>query len=404
MRLPRGSLPVVPAALLAILLAGCRSPVQGLGPETGPPSDPERIGTAIHGWPMLETAWHGTTHRTDVLWPLATWREALEGPPPRPDSFLPLLVHGTSPEGRRWGLRPLFDVETRTREDGPVEDVDLLFPIVKWRTEPDASLFEFRPIVWSKRSEDASRLVVFPLYGHWEKGDAETTFVLPSYYARTIGEKSDLHLWPLWGRRTEGTWTKDWTLFPFFGWGRDADPERDRWEIDAPAPLVHFGRDGEETSARVLPLFWHERGPEDRTTVVFPFWWSIHDRDDGFDMVFPFHASWRGRDSDGEAWLLNAWVRHRSGDETTRHVLAPLLGWSESPDRWSAHLWPVVWLDRGPEESTTHVWPLFGHERDGGSTTVSTIWPFFTCRTDAESWAVQAPAPLVKFAGGPDRS
>ena len=35
---------------------------------------------------------------------------------------------------------------------------------------------------------------------------------------------------------------------------------------------------------------------------------------------------------------------------------------------------------------------------------MSTIWPFFTCRTDAESWAVQAPAPLVKFAGGPDRS
>jgi len=59
---------VLLAAAAAILLSGFRSPFQGLGPETGPPSDPESIGTAIHGWPLVETAWHGTTHRTDVLW------------------------------------------------------------------------------------------------------------------------------------------------------------------------------------------------------------------------------------------------------------------------------------------------------------------------------------------------
>ena len=393
------------AAAAAILLSGCRSPFQGLGPETGPPSDPESIGTAIHGWPFVETAWHGTTHRTDVLWPLTTVRESLDGPPPKPDGLFPLLVHGTSPEGRRWGFRPLIDVETRTGDGREVEDVDLLFPIVKWRIEPDSSLFEIRPLLFTKRTEDESRFLLLPLYGHFEDDQRSTTFVFPSYFHRVTPKEERTHLWPIWGRNSEGSWTKDWTLFPFFAWGRDADPERERWEVDAPFPLVHFGRDGEKARTRILPLLWHDTAPGERTTVAFPFWWSIHRGDDAFDMVFPFHASWRGAtDYEGEAWLLNAWVHHRRGDETTRHVLAPLIGWSTAPERWSAHLWPVVWLDRREDLSGTHVWPLFGHERKRDETMIATVYPFFTARWDEDSWQVEAPMPLVEFSASPTGS
>ncbi|HEU4395346.1 MAG TPA: hypothetical protein VFS92_07255 [Planctomycetota bacterium] len=397
----------IPAAAIAaaVLLAGCRSPFRGLGPETGPPSDPERIGSAIHGWPFVETAWHGTTHRTDVLWPLTTVRESLDGPPPKPDGPLPLLVHGESPGGRRWGIRPLFDVETRTGEGEEVEDVDLLFPIVKWRTEPGSSLFEIRPLLFTKKTGSESRLLLLPLFAHSEDGERSSTFVFPSYFRRVAEKEQHTHLWPLWGRRSEGSWTKDWTLFPFLGWGRDADRSQERWEVDAPFPLVHFGRDGEAARTRILPLLWHESAPGKRTTVAFPFWWSIHRGEDRFDMVFPFHASWTGeKDSGGEAWLLNSYIRDRHGDETRTHLFAPLVGWMDAPDRWSAHLFPVLWLDRAPGASSTHLWPLFGHARKGGRTEVSTIYPFFTARWDDDSWRVEAPMPLVEFSASPTRS
>ncbi len=372
-------------AAAAVLLAGCSTPFDSMGPETGPPEDPESLGAGIHGWPWLQHAWHGPAERTDVLWPLVSVRESLSGDPPKTDSFLPLFVHSSSPAGTRWGLRPLFDVESRVTDEGPVSDTDLLFPVFKSRTAPGDVRLEIRPIWWQGRRGERSWLDVFPVYWSESGAESSSTLVLPSYYRREEeGEVRDLHLWPFWGMHAEGTLRRDWTLFPFFSIARD--PEKELLEWDAPFPLIHYGRSKDSSSVRVIPLYVREASPGKSLTVVVPFW--AHGEE--------------GMDEEWTSWLGPMWIGIRDGKRTSTDVLWPLFRTESDPKGWSAHLFPVLWLDRrGEEDAYTHVWPLFGTSVNGKWREVSTAFPFFTYGWDGGSWSLDAPFPIVHAASRP---
>jgi len=306
------------------------------------------------------------------------------------------------------------DVETVEGEHGPVEDVDLLFPIVKWRTEPGRERFEVRPLFFRRRDEDGSTTLALPLYARQERKDSFLEVLLPSYFRWTRPDSDHLHLWPFWGRRIEGTRRTDWTLFPFFAWERDGDPERERWSVDAPFPLVRFGRDGDGRSVRLLPLLWHERAGREATTIAFPFWWTIRREGRSFDMQFPVHASWETEEGEGESWLLNGWVRHREGTRETTHVLWPLFSRSADPenDRWSVDApFPLVHFGRDGDAASCRVLPIFWHQRSGersetvafplwwsfrdGDGGFDTVFPFHASwrsgeRSDGEAWLLNS--------------
>jgi hypothetical protein len=391
--------------LAALLLAGCVTPFNSMGPETGPPSDPEAVGAGVHAWPWLEHAYHGDAVRTDVAWPLLSVRSAEKGGPPAPDTVLPLFVHSSSPTGTRWGLRPLWDIETGTSEKGDTRDVDLLFPLIKWRNSPERREFDLRPILFTWTRGERSHFVLFPLVFSDSGAESSSTLVLPSYYRREEkGEVRDLHVWPFWGMHRKGTFRMDWTLFPLFGLGRD--PEEERLEIDAPFPVFHYGTSKDSASLRILPLLWHERSPKEEETVVFPFWWSLRDEEETFRMVFPFWANLRrGEEYERTLWLGPAWVDTRDGVKSSTDVLWPLFGFEQDPKGWSSRLFPVLWLDRhGGKDSYTHVWPLFGSSVDGKKREVSTLYPLFRYSWDEDSWSLDAPLPLIGFSSGKDYS
>ena len=375
--------------------------------------------------------------RTDVLWPLASVRSKSSGEPPEPDTVFPLFVHGSSPAGVRWGLRPLFDIESRTTDEGDIEDVDMLFPLVKWRSAPEVSRFEVRPIFFSLKEKDESRLHVVPFWFSKEDEGSSWRSVLLAHFRREEGgEVTDLHWWPFWGMHREGSFRRDWTLFPFFSLA--TDPEEDLLEWDAFAPLLHYGTSKEETSFRALPFWWHESGPdasrtfvlpfwwheswpdgsrtvvppfwwretgpEASATVVFPFWWDIRKEDTEFRMVFPFWWAYdSGKDRRQRGYLTMLLATDRRGKRSTTHVLPPLVETDFGPKGWSAHLFPVLWLDRHGEDGYTHLWPLFGYRTRGTKTSVSTLYPFLEYGWDEDSWSLDLPLPLVEFGSGKDR-
>jgi hypothetical protein len=390
-----------PLAAALLLLAGCTTPFSSMGPETGPPEDPQSLGSAIHGWPWLEHAWHGEAERTDVLWPLVSVREAATGFPPKTDSFLPLFVHSSAPAGVRWGLRPLFDIEKRGVGERRVEDVDVLFPLVKWRTEPDASRFEVRPLLFTGRRDDRSWFTLFPLWFHEEDADSSETLLLPAYYRREQGgEVRDLHVWPLWGKHVDGTFRRDWTLFPFFSVARD--PATEHFEWNAPFPFVRYASAKDMSSVRVLPFYWREATPDAERFFVFPSWWHGKGGGSEADVLFPL---WWDLEKKDRSWraLFPFWMRGTIGEDVVRtHWLWPLVYHEREEDGTATHVFPVLWLDRhGDDRRYTHVWPLYGTSRRGERREVSTVYPFFTYGWDEDSWALDAPFPFVHFGSGP---
>lgn len=383
----------IPSALATVvaclLLAGCRSPF-GAGPETGPPEDPAAVGTGVHAWPLYESVWEGEEHRTDVLWPAVSLRTAAaDGALTRADILFPLFLKENYADGSRIGLRPLFDVETRERVDGTVEDVDLLFPLVKWRSSPEKDLLRILPVYSRERTASTSETVVFPFW--WEE---------------TTKWRSHRFLIPFWGRQTEarGNFRKTWFAPPLFALGSDDDGTRTEW--DALFPLLHGETREDGEAFRFLPFAsFAEKGDEGHL-VLFPFWWDFHDTGESFRMLFPVYGrSARGADEEMTSFGGPLLVMSRDGDERSWDPLWPILHYGEDGDDWDARAFPVLWLERSENAGRTVLWPLYGYDRRHHRTQHSLAWPFFTWdRKDDGAWEVDAPFPLIAFRGGGDKS
>ncbi len=348
---------LVLAATIALLtVGGCRSP---FGASTPPDPEANRVGRGIHGWPLYESSPHGSGWRTDVVWPafssIKTDGDGLNST----EFLIPIFLSENQGERRRVGvLRPLWDLETKGDE---VYDLDVLWPIFKWKDTPTTAERRVFPFYFTEESDDS---------GLW-------------------------HLWPLYGHDWNGSRDQKWVLAPLFS--HTTNPERNVSTWDAPWPLIHWGTEGDTRQLRALPFLWHDEAPGEHHTVVFPFIWDMEDSDSTFRMVFPLFAEYEADDGDHATGIVPPlYISGRDGDEDYTMLLAPFVRWGATPDAWSFHLFPIVWLEREDDgDSTTHIWPLFGWERNGKKREASTIWPFVRLEWDDDSWELDLPWPLV---------
>lgn len=383
----------------SLLLAGCRSPF-GVDPEADTGPDAGKVGRGIHGWPLFERAPHGSGWRTDVVWPLFSGIST-EGDGLNSTALLfPIFLFETEGDRRRTGiLRPLYDLETQGDD---VWDLDLLWPLVKWRDEPGVRERRIFPVWFEEERADNGHEHYWPFWGREWYGTHEQRWVLCPFFSHTTDTDPDSSIWeapwPLvrWGH--EGS-EESVRVLPLFG--HVADTENDRSEWDVLWPLVHWGHDGDETKQYALPFWWHDASPDHANTVVFPFWWSLRDEDGDFGMLFPFYGRYEGEDGDRVTSIGGPlYVGGTDDGEEFTWLLAPLVRWSSGPEEGesAAHVFPVYWHGRDADgDGYTNVWPLFGWARRGDRREASTIWPFFTYEWDDDSWELDAPWPLGRF-------
>jgi hypothetical protein len=365
-----------------VALTGCRSPFGAASedPEAG------RVGRGVHGWPLYESAPHGSGWRTDILWPgyssIASEGEGLDST----KLLIPVFLFETEGERRRVGfLRPVWDLETHGDR---VYDLDVLWPFFKWKDAPGV----------------------------------EERRAFPVYFSEDRGHRGYRHLWPLYGREWNGSREKHWVLAPLFA--HTSDPESNVSKWDAPWPLVHWGVDGDERDVRLLPILWHHEDGNEHQTVLFPFLWDIESGHASFFMLFPFFANYEESNGDyAHAVLPPLYIHGKDGDEEYTWLAAPLVRWNETPDSWSTHVFPILWLKRHDDgDSYTHLWPLFGWERNGDRREASVAWPFLSVEWENDHreiglpwpfvqaewgdghWDVDLPWPLVHVGSGPDHS
>ncbi len=397
---------------LIILAAACRSPFGAAPPEEGP--DAGRVGRGIHGWPLLEHAPHGAGWRTDVLWPAYSQVRTDGDGLNQTDVLFPVFhvaSEGSGPGKRdRTGLlRPLFDLETVGDDTW---DLDVVWPLLKWRDAPDRWERRAFPLVRSAGRTDGSAEeldVLWPLYREERDARWARSHVFPLWWR---GERHDedapeggegyTHAWPLWGREWDGTWARTWIGLPLFA--RTTDPEEDVSEVDVLFPLLHWGRAGDRSHVRALPLVWHDEAPHEHHTVVFPLWWDMQERDWRFRMLFPGFGTYESEDGDAAVSVGGPlYVAGNDGDLDYTWLAAPLVHWRSSPEGWGGHVFPVLWIDREEDgDGYTNLWPLFGWLRSGDSTTASVATPLFSYESDDDSWELDLPWPLVELTGRPD--
>ena len=331
-----------------------------------------------------------------MLWPIAKWR--------------------TSPTDSKAQIFPLFNIETEDTSRGVSIERDLLWPVVVWNAAPWEDRFDVRPIWWSETTARGWYEVAFPV---WWRGQED-------------GERW-IHVWPLYGSRSEGTVRERWIAYPFFG--MKTDPDENRWEWDAPFPLIHYGRWATGEHTRVLPLYWHSRewGPGSdgaettlsESTLIAPFWFSQRDTDKSVDVLFPFYGRERTSRLDRQVYaagLLATTDRVTKPDAADTAASADASGApafndhsldllfsiiherTRPDDSVEARVFPVVWSDTRESDGHFHLWPLYGRSWKGTKTETGTLWPFFTYADYDDGYSLNFPAPLVNFERRGERS
>jgi hypothetical protein len=338
---------VLSVLVAAAAAAGCRSPFEPVKDD----AEDWRVGRGVHAWPIFERAPGEKETRTDVLWPLTSLRSDVKGSLTSAEFVWPIVHYRDTPTRSEFAVRPLFDVEseppTKENPDGMHEYAALL-GLFDWKDSKDETLR--RAVLYeSETSKDEESWHVFPFVWHGKNEDKDWT-----------------HVWPLYGEEHRGTFTKQWTLAPFFSVESDSANDAAGW--DAFWPLFHYDHAKDTTHVRALPLVWHDFGPDAETTVLFPFWWDFVEKGSKFQMLFPFY----GRQTRGETFELTAytplWIDTRDDKERSTDLALSLVGWttSEDAEKWSWHAFPLLWFAKDHEETSySHVFPFYGEWKDG---------------------------------------
>lgn len=403
--------------VLALAAAACRSPFANDWEDSGPPEDPQKIGVGVHGWPVYERDPNRLGVRTDVLWPLSSVRVSPEGDLRRASFLVPIVLIEKDGTRDRFGVRPLFDVETDSDPSHDVEDVDLLFPLVKWRHAPEESRFEVRPLWFSghERDEDWTIFAPFggdwktdrnsgwfagPFAGSWTDHEKTTDWWAAGLLAHDHDESKSLDgWWGLLGLYGSKSWSdgSEWRLFPIAEHSEDTSSsvETTRWIWPG---LAGRHRRSDETTTWAAPLFYREADDDgDHTTVVLPFWYSSKSGDESVSVLFPIYGEQDEPRLHRTFWGGTLWIdTDREGGGAT-DILWPMFHASTEPDGWDARLFPVFWAGSDATSSYTHLWPLYGTETTGTRTERGVAWPFFTVTTDDDGWEAELPAPFVKI-------
>ncbi|MCE9638413.1 MAG: hypothetical protein K8T90_22150 [Planctomycetes bacterium] len=411
------------AVTAAVSLGGCRSPFSDWD-ESGPPADPQKVGAGVHGWPLYERDPGAGGVRTDVLWPMASVRTNDDGTVRRASLLIPIVLWERDGTRERFGIRPLFDVESDSREGGRISDVDLLFPIVKWRDAPDEHVFQIRPIWWSRWKDTTQGrdeyTVLAPFWGTWTNPQGHGSFVFPLYGENTHG--TDSVRWYAAGlvildedeaKSLEGTklllgalesttWNDGsaWRVFPFVWHSEDASKNANETFLLWPG-LAGWTRNGDDRTSWAFPVWYHNEDADEKTTLLVPFWYSNEkgegDAQSWTRVLFPIYGSQKEPGLERTFWGGNLYIDTTTADGGATDIVWPIFHTGTDATGWDSRLFPFVWLDRHPDRGHTHVWPLFGHEWNGTKSTSSVAWPFFTLTTASNGWEAWLPAPFVNI-------
>ncbi|MCO5171397.1 MAG: FHA domain-containing protein [Planctomycetes bacterium] len=281
-----------------------------------------------------------------VLWPLISW------------------TSGGGASGFR--VLPFYGRQQKRDEDGNLvyDRTSVLWPLLHWANDGTNSRNRFESLVlfplfgrtrsgW--RDDD---VVLWPFFRWWhdkKTGYREWRLPFPFFVRGSGPEHERLDLWPFFGYRQRGGYTRHFLLWPL-----------GRREVQETEEYV-------DRRLWALPLFWRMhrqytdgRG-EDVRTSVWPLlrWTSKHDG--GFEVRFPaplwfedpllnfntiLEPLWRvfrwGKDGEGRAWLdlLLGAFSLREGPEGTRwDILGGLFGRTTRPDGTSRTrlLWAIEW-------------------------------------------------------------
>jgi hypothetical protein len=239
-------------------------------------------------WVHSERSGRNTDH---LLWPFFSYTYGSGGP--------------------SWRVWPLIGNDIY---EGRHEAWFFLWPFFQWKTDR----------MWTEKSEQERRWLVFPLYGEAHQG---------SYSSHTV-------------------------LWPFFGWA--SDPDTGMWSWDGPWPLVRFHDDpvNDTRRWRLWPLYstYHGDGL-DSTWYLWPIINVRHEEyehstKDAFH-VLPFWQSWRSHDDDAG---LSSWQR-----------LWPLYQVDQPEPEHTRVAFPALnplWRTPEIEDMYAWIWELYSHEKD----------------------------------------
>ncbi|MDF1563105.1 MAG: hypothetical protein P1V51_08680 [Deltaproteobacteria bacterium] len=260
--------------------------------------------------------------------------------------LLPLFLHGREGE-RRWTLVPPL-LAYHSREPGR----STFWMLNTWhRRRGERVSWGSFPLVFARRSPEASSLTLPPLLMHFGRTpEGSTTWVGPFLHHRR-GERSTTVVGPAFLHRRGGRWSAGLAPVLFAGGGEGhahaylppiffyrQRPDRSRLTL---LPLLHYRRDADEATLytplayyrshpeghafyspvavsyrngdrflhSVVGLYWRGAGPDLAATVVAPFYWDLRFPGSGtrFRALAPIYWSFQGEQEETHILLNIAW-------------------------------------------------------------------------------------------------
>ncbi len=310
----------------------------------------------ITAWPFLYRNQTQDTAETDVLWPV--------------------YHHERNKAYEKYSvLYLLFSRETDTTRD--FSKTSVLWPVSVYTHERTNNSYHLFPVYWYGSSPEHSHSVLFPFYWNGHTKD-----------------RSYFHIWPLFGVNRNGESAAEYsTLYPFFRYARNT--ASGDVEVNAPWPLVQYGRTGETTSSRALPLYWYSKSPYESTGFVFPYYWR-HKADGEAHGIAPLWYSSRGPGAQTDI-VVPLYFRRKTPDHEAAMVF-PFYFHSDSAQEHYRYIFPTYYSSRTAEHSFRTFFPVYYelHDKDSSlhiglplyanyktsSSDLSLLLPFYYNRED----------------------
>lgn len=286
-------------------------------------------------------------------------------------TFALFPLWGNSNIGEQHTTSVLWPVYSRTQ--GPRDDRHRVFPLYGYSTRKNQwhKQFVLWP-VWTQAEYSGKRAgkswMLFPVCGHGEVGEEETTYVIPPLFRFTRAPKQNVthcpwpflqfaqgktdkaYVWPLYGHKESdgnvrrflfwpiGSYQKTekddgvqrrWNLLPLWSSDSMTDAEGETMSRYCKLwPLISYRRDGERTRVRLLEL-WPQKynGPIERNWQPFMTLFDHHACADGFDQEFLW-GLYRNRQKSDASHLsvFPLYENDRSGDVKSWKLLKGLIG------------------------------------------------------------------------------
>lgn len=330
------------------------------------------------------------------------------------DALLPLWWYsGDSRSYSAWFAGPLIHMKNRGRETGwhifPLagnyrDDFNyyrfLAWPLFhQWShgggTDRGSALL---PLYFTNRDGNGSRFIS-PLYSRGENtaGDDAYSLVLPLFFNRKQNDSRTV-ITPLGGYRSKKDHSS-WFALPALSGGRTSPTSDDTWIL---GPLAHFGRDNQDTSSHVAPLYYRSQHGDDSLFVSLP-WSARRSPDTSWSLVPPLFYHARSKDtealitplyshgstSDGRSkWSALTPFYYSRQDDHDRLVTTLLGGWRTTADgrRWL--IYPLLsW--GGQQEGGRDYWalaPFFHSRTEGGQVTQQHLLPLYYRSRDPDTF------------------